>query len=200
MADAMIGRDLLDRCRRGEREAFVELVERTYRQVYTLAVRLVGDRHEAEDVAQEAYLRVHRSLRGFRGDSSFQTWLYRIVANTAMTHLRKRGRFGDLADEPETVLRLADSGSSEGEVDMDHVRVALNALPDAQRVVLLMKDAYGFTCREIADEMGVSEGAVKVRLHRARRRLKDSMYGQAQGGHRQVRDRLPEYVERGPDG
>jgi DNA-directed RNA polymerase specialized sigma24 family protein len=63
-----------------------------------------------------------------------------------------------------------------------------------------MKDAYGFSCREIADEMGVSEGAVKVRLHRARRRLKDSLYGQAQGGHRQVRDRLPEYVERGPDG
>jgi RNA polymerase sigma-70 factor (ECF subfamily) len=200
MADAMIGRDLLERCRRGEREAFAELVERTYRQVYTLAVRLVGDRHEAEDVAQEAYLRVHRSLRTFRGDSSFGTWMYRIVANTAMTHLRKRGRFGDLADEPETVLRLADSGSSEGEVDMDHVRVALNALPDAQRVILLMKDAYGFSCREIADQMGVSEGAVKVRLHRARRRLKDSLYGQARGGHRQVRDRLPEYVERGPDG
>jgi RNA polymerase sigma-70 factor, ECF subfamily len=200
MADAMIGRDLLERCQRGEREAFVELVERTYRQVYTLAARLVGDRHEAEDVAQEAYLRVHRSLRTFRGDSSFQTWLYRIVANTAMTHLRKRGRFGDLADEPETVLRLADSGPSEGEVDMDHVRVALNALPDAQRVILLMKDAYGFSCREIADEIGVSEGAVKVRLHRARRRLKDSLYGQPQGGHRQVRDRLPEYVERGPDG
>jgi RNA polymerase sigma-70 factor, ECF subfamily len=200
MADAMIGRDLLERCRRGEREAFVELVDGTYRQVYTLAARLVGDRHEAEDVAQEAYLRVHRSLRAFRGDSSFQTWLYRIVANTAMTHLRKRGRFGELADEPETVLRLADSRPSEGEVDTDHVRVALNALPDAQRVILLMKDAYGFSCREIADEMGVSEGAVKVRLHRARRRLKDSLYGQAQGGHRQVRDRLPEYVERGPDG
>ena len=200
MADAMIGRDLLERCRRGEREAFVELVDGTYRQVYTLAARLVGDRHEAEDVAQEAYLRVHRSLRTFRGDSSFQTWLYRIVANTAMTHLRKRGRFGDLADEPETVLRLADSGPPEGEVDTDHVWVALNALPDAQRVILLMKDAYGFSCREIADEMGVSEGAVKVRLHRARRRLKDSLYGQAQGGHRQVRDRLPEYVERGPDG
>jgi RNA polymerase sigma-70 factor (ECF subfamily) len=200
MADAMIGSDLLERCRRGEREAFVELVDGTYRQVYTLAARLVGDRHEAEDVAQEAYLRVHRSLRTFRGDSSFQTWLYRIVANTAMTHLRKRGRFGDLADEPETVLRLADSRPPEGEVHTDHVRVALNALSDAQRVILLMKDAYGFSCREIADEMGVSEGAVKVRLHRARRRLKDSLYGQAQGGHRQVRDRLPEYVERGPDG
>jgi RNA polymerase sigma-70 factor (ECF subfamily) len=200
MADAMIGRDLLERCRRGEREAFVELVDGTYPQVYTLAARLVGDRHEAEDVAQEAYLRVHRSLRTFRGDSSFQTWLYRIVANTAMTHLRKRGRFGALADEPETVLRLADSRPPKGEVDTEHVRVALNALPDAQRVILLMKDAYGFSCREIADEMGVSEGAVKVRLHRARRRLKDSLYGQAQGGHRQVRDRLPEYVERGPDG
>jgi RNA polymerase sigma-70 factor, ECF subfamily len=200
MADAMIGRDLLERCRRGEPEAFAELVERTYRQVYTLAARLVGDRHEAEDVAQEAYLRVHRSLRTFRGDSSFRTWLYRIVANTAMTYLRKRGRFGDVAEEPDTVLRLADAGSSEDEVDLDHVRVALGTLPDSQRVILLMKDAYGFSCREIAGEMGVSEGAVKVRLHRARRRLKDSLYGQAMGEHRHVQARLPEYVERGPDG
>jgi RNA polymerase sigma-70 factor, ECF subfamily len=200
MADAMIGRDLLERCRRGEPEAFAELVERTHRQVYTLAARLVGDRHEAEDVAQEAYLRVHRSLRKFRGDSSFRTWLYRIVANTAMTYLRKRGRFGDVAEEPDTVLRLADAGSSEDEVDLGHVRVALNALPDTQRVILLMKDAYGFSCREIAGEMGVSEGAVKVRLHRARRRLKESLYGQAMGEHRQVRARLPEYVEWGPDG
>lgn len=200
MDDAMIGRDLLERCRRGEPEAFAELVERTYRQVYTLAYRLVGDRHEAEDVAQEAYLRVHRSLRTFRGDSSFRTWLYRIVANAAMSNLRRRGRFGDLGDEPDMVLRLSEPAPAEVGLDTDELRRALDSLPDGQRVVVMMKDAYGFSCREIAQEMGISEGAVKVRLHRARRRLKDSLYGPADGEHREVRDRLPEYAEEQADG
>src|ERR671915_1969027 len=99
MPGGMVSRELLDACRRGEPEAFEELVEKTHRQVYTLAYRLVGDRHEAEDVAQEAYLRAYRSLRGFRGDARFETWLYRIVANMAMTHLRRRGRVGDLPAE-----------------------------------------------------------------------------------------------------
>jgi RNA polymerase sigma-70 factor (ECF subfamily) len=200
MGDAMVSGELLERCRRGEPEAFAELVERTHRQVYTVAYRLVADRHEAEDVAQEAYLRVHRSLRTFRGDSSFRTWLHRIVANTAMTHLRRRGRFGDLANEPDMVIRLAEPAPVEGEVDRDEVRRALLSLPDSQRVVVLMKDAYGFSCQEIADEIGISEGAVKVRLHRARRRLKDALYGETEGGHREVRERLPEYAERGSDG
>ncbi|HEX2024810.1 MAG TPA: sigma-70 family RNA polymerase sigma factor [Actinomycetota bacterium] len=200
MDDAMVDRELLDRCRRGEPEAFAELVERTHRQVYSLAARLVGDRHEAEDVAQEAYLRVHRSLRSFRGESSFRTWLYRIVANTAMSHLRRRGRFGDVQDDAETVLRLADAPAVHTDVDTDELRRAMETLPEVQRFVVLMKDAYGFSCQEIAEQMGVSEGAVKVRLHRARRRLKEALYGPGPAGHRQVRDRLPEYAERGPHG
>jgi RNA polymerase sigma-70 factor, ECF subfamily len=76
----------------------------------------------------------------------------------------------------------------------------METLPDAQRFVVLMKDAYGFSCQEIADQMGLSEGAVKVRLHRARRRLKEALYGPAPAGHREVRERLPEYAERGPHG
>jgi RNA polymerase sigma-70 factor (ECF subfamily) len=196
--DAMVSRELLDRCRREEPEAFAELVERTHRQVYTLAYRLVGDRHEAEDVAQDAYLRVHRSLRTFRGDSSFRTWLHRIVANAAMTHLRRKGRFGDLGDETDLVVRLAEPARDEAaEVDRDELHRALGMLPDAHRVIVLMKDAYGFSCQEIADEMGMSEGAVKVRLHRARKRLKDLLYGESEGGHGEIRAHLPEYAERG---
>jgi RNA polymerase sigma-70 factor, ECF subfamily len=198
VVDAMVGRDLLDRCRRDEPGAFAELVERTHRQVYTLALRLVGDRHEAEDVTQDAYLRVHRSLRTFRGESSFRTWLYRVVVNAATTHLRRRGRFGDLGDEPDLVFRLAEPTPAEAaEVDQDELRRALATLPDAQRVVVVMKDAYGFTCQEIAEDIGISEGAVKVRLHRARKRLKDVLYGEAKGGHGEVREHLPEYAERG---
>lgn len=193
----MVDRELLDRCRRGEPEAFEELVERTHRRVYTLAYRLVGDRHEAEDVAQDAYLRVYRGLPGFRGDSSFETWMHRITANAAVTHLRRRGRFGDLLEDPDVIVQVPDTATSDP-VDRDEIQRALGGLPLAQRTVLVMKDAYGFSVQEIADELGLSAGAVKVRLHRARKALKEIVYGSGEPhrtGHEDVRERLPGYAE-----
>src|SRR6266702_4197795 len=97
----MVNREVLTACRRGDPQAFEELVRITYRHVYTQAFRLVQDRQDAEDVAQEAYLRVFRGLAGFREEAQFETWLYRIVANTAMSYLRKRQRFGAVLAEPE---------------------------------------------------------------------------------------------------
>jgi RNA polymerase sigma-70 factor (ECF subfamily) len=194
----MVSRELLEACRRRDPGAFDELVELTNRQVYTLALRLVSDRHEAEDVAQEAYLRAYRSLRGFRGDARFETWLYRIVSNVAMTHLRRRGRFGDLLSEGQEMPTEAPrSEPREDSLEDTEVKRALSQLPHGQRVVVVLKDVYGFSCQEIADQVGVSEGAVKVRLHRARRRLKDLIYGGALEGHEHVRRLLPEYAEGG---
>lgn len=173
----MIGRDLLDACRRGDSGAFEELVERTQRQVYTLAYRLVGDRHEAEDVAQEAYLRVFRSLRGFREDARFETWLYRIVTNAAFTHLRRRGRFGAvLAEGQERFVEEPEERPLEATLDRDEVKRALQGLSEGLRTVVILKDVYDLPVREIAEEMGVSEAAVKVRLHRARKRLKEAIW------------------------
>jgi RNA polymerase sigma-70 factor (ECF subfamily) len=175
----MVTHELLAACRRGEREAFEEVVRRTYRHVYTQAFRLVGDRQEAEDVAQEAYLRVYRGLVGFRGDAQFETWLYRIVSNAAMSHLRKRRRFGDPvldsseeSREPASPIQVAEEA-----VDRDTLARALETLPESLRVVVVLKDVYGLSCREIGDQIGVSEGAVKVRLHRARKRLKEMLFG-----------------------
>ncbi|MGH2654195.1 MAG: RNA polymerase sigma factor [Actinomycetota bacterium] len=194
----MVSRELLEACRRRDPGAFEELVELTHRQVYTLALRLVGDRHEAEDVAQDAYLRAYRALRGFRGDARFETWLYRIVSNVAMTHLRRRGRFGDLlAEGQELPGQALHSEPDEDSLGDTEVKRALSALPDGQRVAVVLKDVYGFSCQEIADQLGVSEGAVKVRLHRARRRLKDLIYGAAPPGHEDVRRLLPDYAEEG---
>nr|MBA3552961.1 sigma-70 family RNA polymerase sigma factor [Actinomycetota bacterium] len=81
----MIAPELLDACRRREPGAFEEVVRATYRKVYTQALRLVGDRQDAEDVTQEAYLRVYHGLDGFREEAAFETWLYRIVTNAAMS-------------------------------------------------------------------------------------------------------------------
>jgi RNA polymerase sigma-70 factor (ECF subfamily) len=193
----VVSRELLEAARRGEPGAFEELVERTHRRVYTLAHRLVGDRHEAEDVAQEAYMRAYRSLRGFRGEARFETWLYRITTNAAMSHLRRRGRFGDvLAEGDERLSREPEPRDLDEVVERDEVERALAALPPGQRTVVLLKDVYGFSCQEIGDEIGISEGAVKVRLHRARRRLKEEVYGPTRG-HESVARRLPEYAEGG---
>jgi RNA polymerase sigma-70 factor, ECF subfamily len=156
-------------------------VRRTHRQVYTQALRLVGDRKDAEDVAQDAYLRVFRGLAGFRGDSQFETWLYRIVANAAMSHLRRRHRFGDLIAEPEEgpAQEIASPArTDEQAVDRHELQTALEALPMSLRSVVILKDVYGLSCQEIGDQIGVSEGAVKVRLHRARKKLKTMLYGE----------------------
>jgi RNA polymerase sigma-70 factor (ECF subfamily) len=175
----MVSRELLAACRRGDPKAFEEVVRATYRHVYTQAYRLVGDRQEAEDVAQEVYLRVYRGLAGFREEAQFETWLYRIVANTALSHLRRRGRFGDLLKEPEdaTAELPADVRLAEQAADRDSLARALASLSPALRVVVILKDVYGLSCVEIGEELGgVSEGAVKVRLHRARKQLKEILF------------------------
>jgi RNA polymerase sigma-70 factor (ECF subfamily) len=171
----MVSPELLAACKRGDRLAFEELVRVTHRRVYSLAYRLVGDRNEAEDVAQEAYLRIFRGLPGFREEAAFETWMHRIVANCAMTQLRKRGRFGDvLRDEEQPELPIPDR-AQEITVQRDDLARGLATLPLGQRTVLLLKDVYGLSVKEIAQEVGIEEGAVKVRLHRARRRLKEML-------------------------
>jgi RNA polymerase sigma-70 factor (ECF subfamily) len=173
----MVSRELIAACRRGDPRAFEEVVRLTYRQVYTQALRVVGDRQDAEDVTQDAYLRVFRGLRGFREEAQFETWLYRIVANAAISHLRRRGRFGDLGADPvEDDVPGTEEPEPAGTVaDRDVLLRALDSLPDGLRVVVVLKDVYDLSCRDIADRMGLSEGAVKVRLHRARRKLRDEL-------------------------
>jgi RNA polymerase sigma-70 factor (ECF subfamily) len=169
----MVSPELLARCKRGDRLAFEELVRATHRRVYSLAYRLVGDRSDAEDVAQEAYLRMFRGLAGFREEAAFETWMHRIVANCAMTHLRRKGRFGDVMRDEDGPEASTPDRAQDAAVQRDELQRGLAALPEGQRTVLLLKDVYGLSVREIAQELGIEEGAVKVRAHRARRRLKE---------------------------
>ena len=179
-SNRLVDAALVAACRRGEPGAFEELVARTQHRVYGLAYRLVGDRGEAEDVAQEAYLRVFRALGSFREEARFETWLHRIVTNAAMTHLKRRGRFPDLVREPETAPEPPPARPADQSVDRDEVRAALAELPEGLRVTLVLREMYGLSCREIGEELGISEGAVKVRLHRARKRMRDVIHGRAQ--------------------
>lgn len=163
--------------REGDRGAFDELVRRTYRDTYTLAVRIVGDPDDARDVTQEAYLRAYRGLAAFRGDAQFTTWLYRITANRAASHIRRRirHRHDALPDDMQAGDDVA------GPQDLSDLRSDLNralaALAPKLRAVVVLRDIYGFSHAEIAKELSISESAAKVRLHRARHRLRDDLYG-----------------------
>jgi len=195
----VVSPELLEACRRGERRACEELVRVTNRRVYSLALRLVGDRHDAEDVAQDVYLRVFRGLDGFREEARFETWLYRIVANSAMNLLRTRGRFGEVLSEEDLDVPVPDR-QADRTADRDELARAMEALPPGGRVVLWLKDVYGLSCREIGEELGIEEGAVKVRLHRARKRLRDVLEEVGDGEVPRGETRTPRLRRRRADG
>jgi RNA polymerase sigma-70 factor (ECF subfamily) len=178
--------DLVAAAKDGDRVAFDELVRLTYAATYTLAYRLTGDEDDARDVVQEAYLRAYRGLRRFRGDAQFSTWLYRITANCAATHLGRRARHRH--DELDDTLPVADDRPDHdpqlrADADDLHGRLqaALAALPDRLRAVVVLRDVYDLPHESIAAELGISESAAKVRLHRARHKLREQIFGRRDG-------------------
>jgi RNA polymerase sigma-70 factor (ECF subfamily) len=180
--------ELISAAQAGDRTAFDELVRQTYVDTYTLALRLCSDEEDARDVVQDAYLRAWRSIESFRGDAAFSTWMYRITANCAATFVTKRRR---LRTEPlPSYLEPADlhpesqpEGMAESSADLDRVGQALAALAPKLRAVVVLKDVYGMPHEAIADELGISVSAAKVRLHRGRRRLRDALYEETRSSH-----------------
>jgi len=169
-------RELITRAQKGDRAAFAALVRANQDEVYTLARRLVGDPHLASDVAQEALIRAWQALPKFRGDAKLSTWLHRITVNTAWTHKQRarRHRSTPIDDYREVAAPMgADHPEVAGETLelRGRLRAVLDRLPDSQREVVVLKDIYGWSHADIAESMGISITAAKVRLHRARARL-----------------------------
>jgi RNA polymerase sigma-70 factor (ECF subfamily) len=168
--------ELILRAKTGDRAAFAALVRAHGNEVYTLARRLVGDPHLAADVAQETMIRAWRALPQFRGDAALSTWLHRITVNTAWTHKKRARRhevapLDDFEHLPDQVPGHQPDTAGEIVELRGRLRSALDALPNAQRQVVILKDVYGWSHAEIAESMGISVAAAKVRLHRARARL-----------------------------
>jgi RNA polymerase sigma-70 factor (ECF subfamily) len=180
--------ELISAAQAGDRTAFDELVRQTYVDTYTLALRLCSDEEDARDVVQDAYLRAWRSIGSFRGDAAFSTWMYRITANCASSFVTKRRRLR--TDPLPSHLEPADlhpesqpEGMAESSADLDQVSRALADLPPKLRAVVVLKDVYGMPHEDIADELGISVSAAKVRLHRGRRRLRDALYEETRSSH-----------------
>jgi RNA polymerase sigma-70 factor (ECF subfamily) len=165
----------------GDREAFDEVVKATYAGAYTLAYRLTGNEEDAKDVVQEAYLRAYKAIRRFRGDAAFTTWLYRITANCAATQLTRRNRhrhddLDDEADMTDTRPEIDPEARADAAVLRHRLQDALEELPPRLRAVVVLRDVYDLPHEAIAAELGISEAAAKVRLHRARRRLRETLF------------------------
>lgn len=175
-------RTLARRAQRGDQEAFAELVTRHQRYVYNLAYRLLRDAQEAEDLAQEAFLRAWRGLGGYRGadeagGAQFTTWLYRIVTN--LCYNRLPGLRRQIAEADKEALERVPAPPAEGprasyEAGEQQARVqaAIEALPDKYRLVVTLYYVQGQSYQEIADVLNLPLGTVKTHLYRARERLK----------------------------
>lgn len=173
---------LVRRVQNGDTDAFEDLVRAHEKTVYNLALRMTRDPQDAEDMAQEAFLKAYRSLPEFRGESKFSVWLYRIVSNVCLDHLRKQSRRPavsltteddegeeqqwDVPDESQSPERVL-----EQKLTREAVQRGLAQLPEEQRQILLLREIRGLSYEEIGAILELEPGTVKSRIFRARKRL-----------------------------
>jgi RNA polymerase sigma-70 factor (ECF subfamily) len=174
-------RALVDAAAAGDREAFDELVRRHQSAIVGLARSLTGGSVDAEDVAQEVFVRAWRSIARFRGDSAFRTWLHRIALNVVSSHhgrlarVRRFFRFPAVQSEAETdpLESAADRVDLEERIVVrDAIDRALATLPEELRVAVVLRDVQGLEYREIAQLLDVPMGTVESRIFRGRQRLR----------------------------
>jgi RNA polymerase sigma-70 factor (ECF subfamily) len=181
-------RELVEACQRGEREAFRALFEIYRDRVYSIALRYSGDEMAAMDIAQDTFLKLYGSIQHFRGDATFQTWIYRLVVNSCFDHKRRTRRLVPLAAGILATLRASADSLAEllrSEVRTS-VRSAVNRLSPALRMVIVLRYTEGLSYEEIGVVMGCSEGTVASRLNRAHKALGRRLSHLANGGSRHV--------------
>lgn len=173
--------ELVLRSSSGDRLAFEEIVRRTYGDVFALSYRLTGTEDDACDVVQDVYLRAYKSISSFRGEAALSTWLYRITANCASSHVSRRGRtrhdrLDDMAPVADAQTRSDPEAMAAIAIERSRVAAALSSLPPRLRAVVVLRDIYDLPHDAIASELGITEATAKVRLHRARKKLRERLF------------------------
>ncbi|HYE90920.1 MAG TPA: sigma-70 family RNA polymerase sigma factor, partial [Terriglobales bacterium] len=176
---------LVERVRGGDVAAFEPLVEKYRQRVYRLAYNVLRDQEDAWDAAQEAFIKAYKALPGFRGQSAFYTWLFRIVMNVAHDKARSRGAQGrafgtERVTEEEWERTMPDPGEDPDAAaaraeQRAHITRALETLPEHHRAIIMLSDLEGLSYREIADVLSIPMGTVMSRLHNARKRLRAAL-------------------------
>lgn len=160
---------------------FEQLVTAYEKNVYNLALRMVGDPDDAADITQETFIKAYRALGSFRGDSKFSSWIYRIASNVCLDFLRSRSRRAQVPlsfenEDAEGEIELPDMSQNPEKVlmkklSMEAVRRGMEKLPPKQRQILVLRELCGLSYAELAQTLSVEEGTVKSRIFRARKRL-----------------------------
>jgi len=173
-----IHQDLVERCRKGDREAYYKLYKLYSRSMYNIGFRIVNNADEADDVLQEAFISAFKNLDYYRGDASFGAWLKRIVVNKAINYLNKR----KLERFPEDDRWDVKEETSEDDLDhfpytVEQVRRAIEQLPDGYRSVLSLYLLEGYDHGEIAEILGITESTSKSQFNRSKKKLKGLLDG-----------------------
>ena len=180
----MTEQELVSLAKRGDTDAFEQLILSSQDRVYTLCLRMTGNQEDALDLAQETFLNAWRGLPAFQGSSSFSTWVYRLASNACIDFLRKRKRRqqqevpAPWENEEPSVPEPADPGATpEEEMERSELRRAvergLQALPEHHRKILIMREISGLSYQEISEALELDLGTVKSRIARARLALKN---------------------------
>jgi RNA polymerase sigma-70 factor (ECF subfamily) len=162
---------LIERCKAGDIRAFEDLYRKYGRRLYGLCLRMSGSREDAEELMQDVFVVLLGKIGSFRGDAKFSTWLYRIAVNVCISRLRKR-RSDQVSIDDEEGGPLEIPAPSSPVIQRALLKRAIANLPAGYRAVVIMHDIQGFNHKEIAGIMGISVGASKSQLFKARRRLR----------------------------
>ena len=180
--EAATATSLVDAARAGDARAFDALVARYRKRIFALALHITRSASEADDIAQDVFLKAYRALPEFAGRSQFFTWVYRMTVNRSLNVRRDRARRGeDMLDDPRLELALAVDGHSDpgrvSELRQRYARLlrALDALPVDMRTTVILVSLQGLAHGEVAVVQKVSEGTIAWRMHEARRRLHEAM-------------------------
>lgn len=163
---------LIKKCQKGSEDAFKRLVEKYQRQTYWIAYNLLNDYYLAQDISQEAFIRVFKAIKRFDLSKSFYTWLYQIVVNLCIDRLRKRNITKEVGTEDVEVFT---TGAIKNPIDKiekgeisEQVKIILDKLPLKYKTVLVLRDIEGFPCEDIAEITNCPNATVRWRIHRAR--------------------------------
>jgi len=199
--EAQTATALVDAARAGDSRAFAALVTRYRKRIFALALHITRSTSEADDIAQDVFLKAYRALPEFEGRSQFFTWVYRMTVNRSLNVRRDRERrgedmFDDMLDDPRLELAVAADACSDprraAELRQRYARLlrALDALPVDMRTTVILVSLQGMSHGEVAVIQNLSEGTIAWRMHEARRRLHDAMAPERRQRKRELSDDL----------
>jgi RNA polymerase sigma-70 factor (ECF subfamily) len=171
-------KEIIERIKRGDEIAFNEMVRLHQKQVYMLALRMVNDSQEALDISQKVFIRVHKAIKGFRGESSLSTWLYRITYNLCIKYLSSKRLKRFIPFDMSTITEPAKNDSSDSVLRDDFQRSlkeAVDKLPAKQKAVFTFRQLQGLSLKETAEIMELQLGTIKAMHFQAIRKLRESL-------------------------